>query len=77
MARTTFADARVTRAAQRFRMVKADITEETAENRRLLEQFDVRGVPTVLVFDANGKEVQRLVGYTSANELLDAMQRAG
>jgi thiol:disulfide interchange protein DsbD len=76
MARTTFIDPKVVRAATRFEMVKADITEENDHTRQLLERFDVRGVPTVLVFDARGQEVQRLVGYTGPDELLTAMTKA-
>lgn len=76
MARTTFVDPKVVRAAARFEMVKADITEENDRSRQFLERFDVRGVPTVLVFDAHGNEIQRMVGYTSAEELLAAMEKA-
>ncbi|MBI4516118.1 MAG: thioredoxin fold domain-containing protein [Deltaproteobacteria bacterium] len=77
MARTTFVDRQVVQAAARFEMVHADVTEENEQNQALLEQFDVRGVPTLLVFDAGGKEVARMVGYTSAEELLAAMAKAG
>jgi thioredoxin:protein disulfide reductase len=76
MARTTFADPKVVRASAGFDMVKVDITEETPENKQLLERFDVRGVPTLLVFDGTGKEVDRLVGYSSSDELLEAMRKA-
>ena len=77
MARTTFVDAQVVRAAAAFDMLRADITEETDHTKKLIEKFDVRGVPTVLVYDANGHEVERLIGYTSADELLAAMKKAG
>ncbi|HVN83515.1 MAG TPA: cytochrome c biogenesis protein CcdA [Candidatus Binatia bacterium] len=76
MARTTFVDRQVVRAAARFDMIKADITEESDAARVLLEKFDVRGVPTILVFDTTGKEVGRLVGFTTAAELLDVMGKA-
>jgi thiol:disulfide interchange protein DsbD len=77
MARTTFVDAQVVQAAAAFDMLRADITEETDHTKKLIEKFDVRGVPTVLVYDASGKEVERLIGYTSADELLAAMKKAG
>ncbi|HUI28554.1 MAG TPA: thioredoxin family protein, partial [Candidatus Kryptonia bacterium] len=76
MARTTFVDPDVVRTSAHFSMVKADITEQNDDNDRLLQQFDVRGVPTVLVYDAAGNEVGRLVGYTSATELLEVMRKA-
>jgi len=77
MARTTFVDAEVVRAAAGFDMLRADITEESEHTKTLVERFDVRGVPTVLIYDAKGKEVERLIGYTSADELVTAMKKAG
>jgi thiol:disulfide interchange protein DsbD len=76
MAHTTFVDSKVVRQAERFDMLRADVTEENEESRKLLEAFDVRGVPTVLVFDSKGNEVGRMVGYTGPEELLEAMRKA-
>jgi len=76
MARTTFVDRDVVRAAAHFDMIKADMTEQNDDNDRLIERFEIRGVPTVLVFDAAGKEIGRLVGFTSASELLEVMRKA-
>jgi thiol:disulfide interchange protein DsbD len=75
MEHTTYADREVLREAERFHMVKADITEESSETTRLVERFDVRGVPTVILLSAAGEERERFVGYVSAGELLDAMRK--
>jgi len=72
---TTFRDPEVGAAAERFRMVKLDMTAEDETNDRLTEQFLIRGVPTTLFIGADGEEIERKVGYVSAEEMLESMAR--
>ena len=74
MERTTFLDARVRHQAERFAMFMADITAESEQVDDLVDRYQVRGVPTVIVFDSSGTEVQRLVGYTGPDEMAKAMR---
>ena len=74
MENTTFRDPIVARESQRFSMLQADVTEESAENTELLEEFGVSGVPTIIFYDASGRERKRLVGYVSAKQMLEMMQ---
>jgi thiol:disulfide interchange protein DsbD len=74
MEHTTFLDTQVRQQAERFAMYKADITSETEAVDDLVEQYQVRGVPTVIVYDSLGNEVQRLVGYTGPDEMAKAMR---
>jgi len=71
----TYTDARVHEESQRFAMFKADITRESDEMTTLTEAFAVRGVPTVILYDSSGAEVERLVGYTGPDEMLAAMRK--
>ncbi len=75
MQQTTFADPRVRAEAERFEMFRADITQESDETTDIVDRYQVHGVPTVIVLDASGAEIQRLVGYTGAEEMLDVMRR--
>jgi thiol:disulfide interchange protein len=75
MDHTTYVDEDIVREAERFRMVKADITEENETTTRVVEEYAVRGVPTVILLSANGAEQGRLVGYVGPDELLEAMQQ--
>jgi thiol:disulfide interchange protein len=54
-------------------MFQADITNDSDGTDALVRRYDVRGVPTVLIFDSSGNEVQRLVGYVGPQELIRAM----
>ncbi len=74
MDHTTYVDSDVVREAERFHMVKADVTEETEATAKLVEEYEVRGVPTVIIFSAVGDESRRLVGYVGAEEMLEAMR---
>lgn len=75
MERTTYRDAAVLAEAERFAMLKVDITRESEETTRLADDFEVKGVPTLILYDSRGNEVQRLVGYTGADELLAALRQ--
>jgi thiol:disulfide interchange protein DsbD len=75
MDHTTYVDEDVVREAGRFRMVKADITEENETTTEVVEKYAVRGVPTVILLSANGSERDRLVGYVGPDELLEAMRQ--
>lgn len=76
MEHSTYVDPKVRSAAAGFSMFKADITQENDDTGALIDRFEVRGVPTVIFFDAAGNEVQRLVGYVGPDEMLKAMRTA-
>lgn len=54
---------------RQFYLVKADVTDNTDENKALLERFGLFGPPSILLFDKKGKEIKdlRIVGEISAN----------
>jgi thiol:disulfide interchange protein DsbD len=73
----TFHDTAVVGLAETdFVMVKVDVTKSGNElHERLLKQFDVKGVPTVVFLDRNGKERRdlRLVDYLPPDQFLGHM----
>lgn len=71
----TFSDPRVIDEMKNFSIFKVDMTQtlsEEAENLR--KQFNILGMPTVLLIDSNGNEVNRLTGFVNANEFLKLIQ---
>jgi thiol:disulfide interchange protein DsbD len=74
MDHTTYVDPAVVREADRFHMVKADITEENESTTELVDKYAVKGVPTVVLFSPRGDETHRLVGYVGPQEMLEAMR---
>ena len=73
----TFADRTVIDASRRFTSFKADMTKSgTAATESLATRFQVKGVPTVLIIDSQGKERSRITGFVDAAEFLRAMNSA-
>ncbi len=66
----------VEQAEKDFIMIKVDLTRNgNPVHERLLKQYEVRGVPTVVFLDSNGKERQelRLVDYLPPDQFLNYM----
>jgi thioredoxin-related protein len=53
---------------------KSQADEVKAQNERLKNQFNIDGYPTVVVMNADGKEVGRIVGYDGEKEWSDALR---
>lgn len=60
MERTTFRDPAVIAALEPRVRIQMDLSENTAEQRRLLETFHLYGPPAMLFFDAKGEEEKDL-----------------
>ena len=70
--REVFGDPRVREALAGVVLLRADVTASDAAQRGLMREHQVMGPPTVMLFDAQGRErrAQRLVGEFPASELL-------
>ncbi len=72
--RITFGDRAIAAEADRFVMLRADVTEMTPDREDWMERFHVMGVPTILLFGASGGEEARTVGFVAPERLLALMQ---
>jgi thioredoxin:protein disulfide reductase len=74
----TFHNASVVKEAEgEFIMIKVDVTKGgNPFHERLLQQYDVKGVPTVVFLDAGGKERRdlRLVDFLPPDRFLGRME---
>ena len=65
----TFSDPRVVEISKKFTPYKVDMTKTLSdETDQLRNEFNIVGMPTVLIIDSNGKEVHRLTGFVDADE---------
>ncbi|MEZ4391840.1 MAG: cytochrome c biogenesis protein CcdA [Polyangiales bacterium] len=71
----TFTDARVRREAARFTAVMVDATEPTPEIDALQRDYRVRGLPTVILLDAQGREAARVTEFVPPDRMLTLLQR--
>ncbi len=74
----TFRHPEVVRALSGMTTLLVDVTREaSAEQEALLRRYRIVGVPTVLVFDAQGQEREdlRLTGFEAPQEFVRRLQR--
>jgi thiol:disulfide interchange protein DsbD len=73
----TFHDAAVVKQAQNgFIMIKVDVTKGgNPTHERLLQEYGIKGVPTVVFLDADGKECKdlRLLDFLPPDQMLTRM----
>lgn len=67
-----FTNPKVIALSRRFVCIKVD----GDKRRDLVGRYGVRGYPTGVLLDAQGREVRRMVGYRPADQYLAEMQRA-
>ncbi|MCF8243275.1 MAG: protein-disulfide reductase DsbD, partial [Melioribacteraceae bacterium] len=67
----TFSDKAVIEKASEFAAFKVDMTKSMSdETERIRKKFNIIGMPTVLIFDTDGVEVERITGFVNAEEFL-------
>lgn len=72
MDKTVFSKPEVMKNLDRFTLLRADLSANSADDEILLKNFDVIAPPTVLFFNNQGQEVnsQRIVGELTKNEFM-------
>jgi thiol:disulfide interchange protein DsbD len=78
MQRYTFTDPGVRDALKSVRLLRADVTANSADDQALLHEFQIYGPPTIAIYDAQGHEHQeyRVVGYMKAPEFAALLHQA-
>ncbi len=65
----TFSDPKVIELSKEFETYKADMTKSlSTEVENLRERFKIVGVPTVLILNSKGEEIERITGFVNAQE---------
>lgn len=73
--RFTFTDDRVIEMTSDYKAFKADLTKSTsAEVEALRKEFNIVGVPTVLLIGTDGKEVERVTGFLPPEEFIKKLE---
>lgn len=71
----TFSDSRIVEESKRFTLYKVDMTQTLSEeNEKLRNKFNIVGMPTVLLIDSKGNEIERLTGFVNADDFLKMMK---
>jgi thiol:disulfide interchange protein DsbD len=73
----TFSDPEVIQLSKEFETYKADLTKSLSpEVESLRNRFKIVGVPTVLILNSKGEEVERITGFVNAKEFFKSISIA-
>lgn len=74
MEKFTFSQPEVRMALENVVLLKADVTENNADDQALLKRFNLFGPPGIIFFSRSGEELAvRVVGYEDANKFLSSV----
>ncbi|MBU0690006.1 MAG: protein-disulfide reductase DsbD [Gammaproteobacteria bacterium] len=79
MERFTFSDPAIQSRMSKALLLQADVTANDAEDKALLQHFQLFGPPAILFFDKQGREQadQRVIGYQDAQQFGNSLSSAG
>ncbi|MCK4413147.1 MAG: thioredoxin family protein [Candidatus Eisenbacteria sp.] len=70
----TWVDAAVISEMKRFELVKMDFTRGGESYQAAAQRYGIRGLPTVIFYDASGQEATRFFGFKGPEEVLEIMR---
>ncbi|MFH2010554.1 MAG: cytochrome c biogenesis protein CcdA [bacterium] len=74
--KTTLAHPRVAKVLKRrFVFCKVDCTKKNDQTKATKQRFGVKGLPTLVLIDSNGKRVKNVVGLVTPDELLKILKK--
>ena len=78
MERDTYSDQRVQASLSKFTLVKADVTDNSDDERALLKRFSLFGPPGIMFFTPQGTLLPKatVIGYQDADSFLGSLARA-
>jgi thiol:disulfide interchange protein DsbD len=73
MERYTFSDPRIQAKFAGMLLLQADVTANKSDDKALLKRYSLFGAPGIILFDGQGREVGRVVGYEDADKFLRSL----
>jgi len=75
----TFPDPAVRAKLDKAVLLRADVTANNDDDRALLKRFHLFGPPGIILFDAQGREIEsvRVVGFQDAPRFAASLSSAG
>ncbi len=77
MEKFTFSDPEVQQSLKDAVLLKADVTDNTAEDLALLKRFNLFGPPGIIFFNKTGQEIRsiKVIGYEKADSFLNTINK--
>lgn len=73
----TFADPKVLKAFSGYELIQVDLTDASDTNLAFMKHFNVFGLPSILFFDTQGKELisERVTGFMDADNFAAHLEK--
>lgn len=73
----TFSDKRVINKLKNFILIRADVTENSADEKALSKKYGIFGPPVILFFDKNSNllKTKTIVGFIEPDDFLDIIEK--
>jgi len=71
----TYNQPEVLARAEKFVALKMDFTRQDEWSKQMTEKYGVKGMPTVIFFGPEGREIERFVGFKDASSVVQIMDR--
>jgi thiol:disulfide interchange protein len=75
MAREVYPDKAFIQFSQNYVLIRV-FQDTDPQGNRLARQFGVEGFPTILLLDSSGREIDRILGFRTAEELMEDIKSA-
>lgn len=72
MAREVYTDKRFIESSRKFVFMRV-LADKDPEGAELESRYWVSGNPTLLILDSKGREIDRILGFRSAEELMEIL----
>ncbi len=74
----TFKDPEVVKLMKEFTLLRADVTENSPEEKALLKRFNLFGPPAIIFYDKDGNQLKNLktIGYKPPEEFIPILKKA-
>ncbi len=73
---STFSNPKVIEESKNFITLKANMTKTLSPDvEQLRDKYKIVGVPTILILNSDGKEIQRITGFINAKEFSEMLKK--
>ena len=72
MAREVYTDKRFIEFSRKFVFMRV-LADKDPEGAELANRYRVSGMPTFLILDSKGREIDRILGFRSAEEFMEIL----
>ena len=73
MTREVYSDQKFIELSRKQVFVRV-FTDTDSQGDRLVNGFNVDGYPTIIILDSSGEEVERIMGFRSAPDLIEELE---